>query len=348
MNQPINVGIVGFGLSGRYFFSPFFDVHPNFKVIAVHTTQKQFLEKEYPGVKAVANVDDLLQYPGIDLIVVASPNSTHYDYALRALQAGKNVIVEKPFTCTSHEAQLLDELAVQKQLLLAPFHNRRWDADFLTVQSILQQGVLGEIMEFESHFDRFRPVHDRVEWKNLPTPGNGVLFDLGPHLIDQALVLFGKPEGIYADIKIQREQGKVIDYFDLHLYYPHMKAILKAGVFVKENGPRFAVHGRKGSFVKYGLDLQEERLRAGQKPYEPLGNESEGNFGILNIEKDGETQCEKYPTLTGNYMAYFNNIYDAITGKAALKVQASDAIQVIKVIETACRSSEIKQWVPFY
>lgn len=348
MAQLINVGIIGFGLSGRYFFAPFFKVNPRYRLLAVVTSQRELLNEEYPEVNPVDDVDSLLKINEIDLVVVASPNPTHFDYATRALQAGKHVIVEKPFTCTSYEAQLLEETALQKDKVLVPFHNRRWDGEFLTVQALLKEERLGEILEFESHFDRYRPVHDRVEWKNLPTPGNGVLFDLGPHLIDQALVLFGKPEGIYADIKTQRDNGQVVDYFDLQLYYPRMKAILKAGVFVKEPGPRIMVHGRKGSFVKYGLDRQEERLRKGQQPIVALGVDHAEDYGILNIERKGETIREAIPTIPGNYMEYFNNVHDAITGKAILKVQPTDAIQVIKVIETAYRSSEIKQWLPFY
>jgi scyllo-inositol 2-dehydrogenase (NADP+) len=348
MNQVINVGIVGFGLSGRYFFSPYFDVSPHYRIVAVQTTQKDVLHQEYPEVQAVDQIDELLNNPLIDLVVVASPNPTHFDYARRALLAGKHVIVEKPFTCTSDEAQLLDEIAQQCGKVLAPFHNRRWDSDFLTIQSLISEGKLGEILEIESHFDRFRPLHDRVEWKNIPAPGSGVLFDLGPHLIDQALTLFGKPEGIYADLRIQRKHGKVIDYFDLQLYYRKLKVILKAGVFVKEGGPRFVLHGRKGSFVKYGLDMQEERLRSGLKPFDSLGADPPERYGILNIEQEGETIREALPTIPGNYMAYFDNVYEAMTQNIALKVQPSEAIQVIKVIETAYRSSEIKQWLPFY
>jgi len=347
MDQVINVGIIGFGLSGRHFFSPFIDVNPHYNLISVVTSQHELLHSEYPKVKAVRTVDELLNDDSVDLIVVASPNPTHFDYAQKALHAGKHVIVEKPFTNTSNEARVLIETAQKKGKILAPFQNRRWDGDFLTAKMLLEQNRLGELLEFESHFDRFRPLHDRVEWKNIPAPGSGVLFDLGPHLIDQALVLFGKPEYIYADLRIQRKTGKVTDHFEVHLYYPGMKAILRAGVFVKELGPRFMMHGRNGSFVKYGLDPQEERLRAGLKPVQPLGEDFKDRFGLLNIEAESKEIRETIETVPGNYMAYFDNVYHSITGTQQLIVQPFQAKQIIEVIETAIRSNELKQVLPF-
>lgn len=343
MSKELNVGIVGFGLSGRYFFAPYFDVNPNFKIRKVVTSQTDLLKSEYPKAKAVTSIDELLFDDKIDLIVVASPNPTHYDYAKRALKAGKHVIVEKPFTNNSEEAAKLIETAQEAKRVLAPFHNRRWDTDFLTIKTLLEYNRLGEVLEFESHFDRYRPIRDRVEWKNIPAPGSGVLFDLGPHLIDQALVLFGKPESVYADLRIQRETGKVVDNFDIHLHYSGMKVILKAGVFVKELGPRLIVHGRNGSFIKYGLDPQEERLRKGMKPKHTLGDDPEEQWGILNVAEHGNEIREQVPSVPGNYMAYFNNVYDAITGAGELIVQPWQAKQVIEVIEAAYKSNEQKK-----
>ena len=348
MKQVINAGVIGFGLSGRYFFSPYIDVNPNFKLCSVVTSQAEVLKKEYKKVKAVESVDELLADESIDLIVVASPNPTHFDYTQRALLAGKHVIVEKPFTNNSADAKKLIETSKKVNKVLAPFNNRRWDTDFLTIRTLLEYHRLGEVLEFESHFDRYRPLRDRVEWKNIPAPGSGVLFDLGPHLIDQALVLFGKPEAIYADLRIQRETGKVVDCFELHLHYRGMKAILKAGVFVKELGPRLIVHGRNGSFIKYGLDPQEERLRKGMRPKRTLGEDPEEQWGILNVvDENGNQIREQVPSVQGNYMAYFHNVYETIAGKSELIVKPEQARMVIEVIEAAYLSSELKKVITF-
>ncbi|MBN1924742.1 MAG: Gfo/Idh/MocA family oxidoreductase, partial [Prolixibacteraceae bacterium] len=215
-----NVGIIGYGLSGRYFFSPFIEAHPGFRLKAFVTSQTGIVANDYPGVKVYGNVDDFLQTAGLDLIVVASPNNTHYEYAGKALLSGIHVIVEKPFTVTSGEAESLIKLSKEKQKLLIPFQNRRWDGDFLTVKKIIAEGSIGEVVEYESHFDRYRPMGERVEWKNTPGNGTGTLYDLGPHLIDQALVLFGKPDYIYADIRRVRKPENIDDTFEVQLLYP--------------------------------------------------------------------------------------------------------------------------------
>ncbi|MDA3927848.1 MAG: oxidoreductase [Prolixibacteraceae bacterium] len=348
MDRILNVGIVGFGLSGRFFFSPFIELSPKYRLCSIVTSQTKLVKNEYPKASVRSCIDELLDDNSIDLIIVASPNSTHFDYSQKALLAGKHVIVEKPFTITTAEATILIELAKRKSLILAPFQNRRWDGDFLTVSRIIEDGILGEILEFESHFDRYRPSHDRVEWKNLDLAGNGILFDLGPHLIDQALVLFGEPEHIYAEIQSQRINGMVDDNFEVHLIYKGTKVILKAGVFVRELGPRFIVHGRKGSFVKYGLDPQENNLRNGMKPdNELVGADDSENYGILHCEINGKVERDKIQTLDGNYKAYFENVYQAIVGNEELIVQAKHAKLIIEVIEKAYQSNEQKQALPF-
>lgn len=347
MNTTINVGIIGFGLSGRYFFSPFINTIEGFKLSYIVSSQSSLINSIYPEATVLPSIDELLKAEGLDLVVVASPNATHYDYVKAALLAGKHVIAEKPFTVTSQEAMELKAIAEEKQLLLSPFQNRRWDGDFLSIKKLLEEGKLGELLEFESHFDRYRPGADRVQWKMEAEPGAGVLYDLGVHLIDQALTLFGTPKHIWADIRTQRIDGQVDDYFDLHLYYKNLKVILKAGVFVKTNGPRFILHGRKGSFIKYGLDTQEEMLKAGSLPTDAtFGEDKPECYGMLETDGDNDG-VSKIRTEKGCYTAYFENVYKTICGDESLIVKAADAIKTIRVIELAYKSNEIKARVPF-
>jgi scyllo-inositol 2-dehydrogenase (NADP+) len=348
MENFIKVGIIGYGLSSRYFFAPYFSVHPHFILNAIVTSQTEEVSKDYPDAVAFSDVDGLLANPEIDLVVVASPNYTHYEYAKKALLAGKNVIVEKPFTVTSIEAEELIQLSLRQGKLLIPFQNRRWDGDFLTVQKLIEDNVLGEILEFESHFDRFRPSYDRVAWKNEPLPGNGILYDIGPHLIDQALCFFGKPDFVFGDIRTHRLTGVVDDYFEIQLYYPVVKVILKASVMVRELGPRFIVTGRKGSFVKYGLDQQESNLRSGIIPGDPqLVKDIDENYGLLHAEIDQQVVRKRVETIHGNYMAYFDNVYLALQKKVELIVKPTDAKMTIEVIERAIQSHEQKRLLPF-
>jgi scyllo-inositol 2-dehydrogenase (NADP+) len=348
MENFIKAGIIGYGLSGRYFFAPYFSAHPHFILDAVVTSQAEEVSKDYPDAEVFSDVDSLLANPEIDLVVVASPNYTHYEYAKKALLAEKNVIVEKPFTVTSVEAEELIQLSLKQGKLLIPFQNRRWDGDFLTVQKLIEENVLGEILEFESHFDRYRPSYDRVAWKNESLPGNGILYDIGPHLIDQALCLFGKPVFVFGDIRIHRLRGVVDDYFEIQLHYPVLKVILKAGVMVRELGPRFIVTGRKGSFVKYGLDQQEANLRSGMIPGNPqLIKDIEENYGLLHTEIDQQVVRKRVETIHGNYMAYFDNVYEAIQKEAELIVKPTDAKMTIEVIERAIQSHNLKCLMPF-
>jgi len=348
MKNDVRVGIIGYGLSGRYFFAPYFSVHSNFFLKAVVTSQSEEVSKDYPEAEVYLEVEELLANPEIDLIVVASPNYTHFEYAKKALKAGKNVIIEKPFTVTYFEAEELIQLSLEQNKLLIPFQNRRWDGDFLTVQQLIKDNVLGEILEFESHFDRFRPSYERVAWKNESLPGNGILYDIGPHLIDQALTLFGKPDNVFGDIRTHRLTGVVDDYFEIQLLYPVLKVILKAGVMVRELGPRFIVTGRKGSFVKYGLDQQEANLRSGMMPGDPqLVKDTEENYGLLHTEIDEQVVRKRVETSPGNYMAYFDNVYQALQNKAELIVKPTDAKMTIEVIERTIQSHDQKKLMPF-
>lgn len=284
-------------------------------------------------------MNSLFQNSEIDLIIVSSPNSTHYEFAKKALLSNKHVLIEKPFVITTDEGKELISLAKEKNKVLTAFHNRRWDGDFLTIRKLLNSDKLGNIVEFESHFDRHRPNLDTANWHNQPKPGGGVLYDLGPHLIDQALVLFGKPKALFADLRVAREQGEVDDTFELILFYDKLRVILKSGVLIKELGPRFMVHGTKGSFVKYGLDPQEALLREGKLPETAhWGQDKEENYGLLNT-----SERKRIVTEPGNYMRLFENVYNAITQGEALEVTPESALETIRIIELAFESNHKRQ-----
>ncbi len=338
-SQPVlNVGIVGFGLSGQVFHAPFINVNPNFNLHTIVTTGKLAATK-YPYIKTTSSVDELLEDPEIDLVIICSPNTLHFSHASAALKAGKHVIVEKPFTVNSQEAHSLIEIARNTGKLLFPFHNRRWDSDFITLKHIINEGYLGKVLEYESRFDRFTPEITRAAWRYQQEAGGGTLFDLGIHLIDQAVSVFGAPEGVFCRLFNQREGSVTDDSFDLKLIYPELNVTLKAGVFVKEPGPRFLVHGTSGSFVKYGLDTQEATLRKGKKPGSAgFGTEPVKQRGILNSSSYGKEFRGRYETFTGNYMAFFDNVYSAVASEADAIIKPADALLNIRIIEAARKS----------
>jgi len=331
----LQVGIVGFGLSGQVFHAPFIDVHPDFNIHTIVTTGT--LAREfYPAARIVTSFEELIADPDIDLVIICSPNQLHYPQAKAALQAGKHVVVEKPFTVNSTQAEELIEIAHQAGRHVFPFHNRRWDSDILTLKHIIEQGYLGKIVDFESRFDRFTPEVSRAAWRYQQVEGGGTLFDLGIHLIDQAVNLFGPPEGVFARLFNQREGSVTDDSFDLKLIYKDLNVSLRAGVFVKEPGPRLQVHGTHGSYVKYGLDVQEAQLRKGKKPgSKGFGIEPASQRGILNTTTFGKTFRGRYETLPGDYMAFFDNVHAVITAAAEAIVKPGDALLNVRIIEAA-------------
>jgi scyllo-inositol 2-dehydrogenase (NADP+) len=345
MNE-INVGLIGYGMASSVFHAPFITATPGLKLTRVFERRSSVSKDEYPSVEIVRDVDEVLRDGCVDLIVVATPNSTHFQLAQRALAAGKNVIVEKPFTTTSAQAKELIDLAREKNVLLSAHQNRRWDGDYLTVQKIVGAGVLGTLVEYEAHYDRFRDK-PRGGWKESDE-GTGVLYDLGSHLIDQAQVLFGLPEMITADIRTQRDFSKVVDNFELILHYDGLKVTLKSGLLVREPLPRYILHGTKGSFVKYGLDPQEEALNQGRKPTEPnWGIEPGSQWGRLNTEIDNLHFEGTIETEPGCYQAFYQNIAAALRGEAELAVKPEEAFNTIRIIELALQSNLEKRSVVF-
>lgn len=344
--QVLNTGIVGFGLSGQVFHAPFIEANPHFNLHTIVTAGSLAGEK-YPYVETTSSFDVLLADPEIDLVIICSPNTMHYPQARAALQAGKHVVVEKPLTVNSIEARNLIDISTETGKLVFPFHNRRWDSDFLTLKYLLTQGFLGIVVEYESRFDRFTPEISRAAWRYQQEAGGGTLFDLGIHLIDQAVSLFGTPEGVSCRLFNQRKGSVTDDSFDLKLIYPDLNVTLKASVFVKEPGPRFQVHGTQGSFVKYGLDSQEAQLRLGMKPgTKGYGIEPASQRGILNTGLLGKEFRGKYKTFPGNYMEFFNNVYSVIADQAGMVIKPEDALLNIRIIEAARKSDREKKVIP--
>ena len=343
----INVGLSSFGLSGRVFHAPFITNHSGFSLKKVLERTKNLSRRYYTEVEIVRDFNDLINDPEIDLIVVNTPDFTHYEFAQKALSAGKHVIIEKPLTHDLREGEKLVELGEKTNQIFSVFQNRRWDGDFQTVQKIIEHKMLGNIVEFESHFDRFRN-YIKEGWKEQKETGSGVTHDLGSHTIDQALYLFGQPQAVSADIRKFRKNTPVDDYYNLRLVYDDVAVILKGGYHVRESLPRYIINGDQGAFVKYGLDTQEAALDNDQSPMETnFGHEPEETWGTLNTQINGMHFRGKIETLPGYYMGYYDNIYNAINGKEKVAVPARDGLNVIRLINAAFRSSENNSIVQF-
>lgn len=341
MERIIKTGICAYGMSGHIFHAPFIHVHPGFAFTAVVERSKHLAQERYPDVKVYKSVEEMVQDASLELIVVNTPNYTHYEYAKAALNAGKHVIVEKPFTVTSVEGQELTELAKSKGLLISVYHNRRFDSDFKIVRQVIASGDLGDILEAEIHYDRYREELSYKKHKEAALPGTGGLYDLGSHLVDQGLQLFGMPDAIWADIRIIRKDSLVDDYFELVFFYDKLRVRLKCSYITREPLASYQFHGRKGSFIKTKADTQETMLQQGLMPGAPgWGEEGIHEWGLLHTEKDGEVIRKYLPSPKGNYLEFFDGMYNAIAKGAPVPVEPADAVNVIRVIETAFQSSK--------
>ncbi|WP_207514262.1 oxidoreductase [Longitalea luteola] len=347
MNSPINVGLVGFGISAKVFHAPFITTNNNYRLVSVVERHKAESREKFPSVQVVRSIEELLNNDSIDLVVITTPNETHFPYAKAALEAGKHVVLEKPVTNTSAEAKQLLEIAQQSGKVLSVYQNRRYVSDFITIREVLDKNLLGAVHTFEGHYDRYRAEARPQAWREHELPGSGILFDLGPHLIDQVLYLFGMPNTIAADIRLQRPHAKVDDYFDLRLDYGFLKVILQAGMLVREPGPRYLIHGTKGSFVKSGEDPQEALLRAGAPPVgDDWGKENEAIYGILHTEADGKQIRERYPSHKGDYALYYKNLYETIAGNKPVRERIEHGYNTIRLIELAFESHQQQRTLP--
>jgi len=344
----IDVGLVGFGFAGKTFHAPVISAVEGLRLAAIVQRHGNDARQAYPAAKVARSVGELLTINSIRLVVVATPNKSHAEIARQCLLAGRDVVIDKPFATTYSEAAELVELAKQHGRQLSVYHNRRWDGDFLTVQELIAEGKLGRIVLFESHFDRFRPQPRTNLWRESAEPGSGVLFDLGPHLIDQALVLFGQPESLSADLRIERDSAVTDDAFDVVFHYKTMRAMLRASVLASTPTPRFAIQGTGGGYLKYGLDPQEDALKHGQSPRdENWGYEAPERWGTLLIAQGDSFVTDKLTTPPGDYRKYYENIRGALLGTTTPAVTAEQALRVMYALELAKESSRTRRILPW-
>jgi len=342
--KPINTALCSFGMSGWVFHAPFLKVHKGFNLYAVWERTKKLAQQKYPEVKSYNTLEAMLEDDAIELVIVNTPNYTHFEFAKLALEAGKHVVVEKPFTVFTEQAKELMALAKKKDKKLSVYQNRRYDSDYKTIKKVIEEKWLGQIVEAEFHFDRYKEEVSPKLHKEIPGPGTGSLYDLGSHLIDQALQLFGEPKEIFADIAIMRPVSKVDDYFELILYYPGFRVRLKSSYQVREALPGYILHGSKGSFIKAKTDVQEAMLQAEKIPgSKDWGLEPESERGLLHTETDGKVIREYIASLQGNYGEYYDGIYEAIRNNKPLPVSPEDGLKVVKLIEIAYESSRQKK-----
>lgn len=339
----LNVAILGFGLSGSTFHAPLIRTTPGLKLTHILSRQADRIKALYPDVRVCQSIDEILATEEIDLVINTLPNSEHYSISRDCLAAGKHVVVEKPFVINSSDGIELIKLAQEKNLVLSVYHNRRWDNGFLTLKKCLPE--LGKIYLYQASYDRFRPVVNLAKWREQDGVGNGILYDLGSHLIDQALVLFGSPHAVFADLDIQRENAHTIDYFEIILYYDKLRVILGSSSVMANPRPVLAIHGDKASFVKHGLDPQEEQLKAGITPLDEIYGVDKNNLpdftsGIENISR-------KLNTEKGSYSNYYHQLYRCIVNNDPNPVIPEEALNVIKVIELCQTSSKEQRVVKF-
>ncbi|EXI62713.1 oxidoreductase [Mannheimia granulomatis] len=343
--QPINIAISGAGYSSRVFHIPFFKQDPRFYVRKVYERSTNNAAQWLPNVETVREFSALLT-PEIDLVVITTPNQTHYTMVKEALLANKHVLVEKPLVASSTEAIELVELAKKQGKVLYVYQNRRWDSHIATAKSIMQQELLGEPVDGEIRFDRYAKEKNAKAWKETGDKGTGLVYDLGVHLIDQTLYLFGKPQAVYANIRYQHKGALVDDNFDIQLYYANgFKMVLKASKYAREPSPTFVLHGKLGSYLKHNADNQEDLLKNGTIPKGNWNIEAETQWGILHTEVNGDVVRQPYPNVKASYQNLLDNLYDCINHNAEPTVKLDEVIWVLKIIESAFESAKSGQKV---
>ena len=337
--KPVSTALLSYGMSGLVFHAPLLEAHPGFNLTTIVQRHANSARERWPAVRVARSVEEVFDDPSIELVIVNTPNATHHDFVARALRSGKHVVVEKPFTVTTVEADDLISLARKEKKILTVFHNRRWDGDFMTLKTIVDGNRVGRVVEYVAHYDRFRNYIERNTWKETAGKGTGILYNLGSHMLDQVLVLFGMPQEVDARVWIQREGGQVDDFYDVRLRYEGFYATVKSSYLVLEQGPRYVLHGTHGSFVKYGIDPQEQALKEGGLPgAKAWGKESPEWWGKLVTAGNHGASTQTIETVGGNYLDFYELLYHAIRSGGPVPVAPEDAGRVIRLIE-ACYES---------
>jgi predicted dehydrogenase len=346
--KPIVTALCSFGMSGQVFHGPSLKVLPQYKIHKILERNHRISEKHYPQATIVNDFDKILHDPVIELVIINTPDYLHFEMAKMAMEAGKHVVVEKPFTKTSEEAVKLIEIAKHNDVLMTVYQNRRLDGGFQTVRKVLENKFLGRVVEFECHYDRYRNFIQEGSWKEDGDERTGVLFNLGPHIVDQALVLFGKPTTVTANLSVLRTGGRTTDQFHIRLQYDGFVATLRCSYLVREMGPQFIIHGTKGSFVKMGTDPQEEMLKLHRLPDEPdWGREPQSDWGKLNTSLNGTHFEGKIETIPGNYAQFYKDLYESIRNGAELMVKPEEALMTIRILEACLVSNKEQKTIPF-
>jgi scyllo-inositol 2-dehydrogenase (NADP+) len=345
----VNVGLIGFGLAGRAFHAQVISRVPGMRLAAILQRKGDEAAVAYPDAKIVRSLDELLALPEIQLIVIASPNETHAPFARAALAAGRDVVVDKPFTTSHAEAVDLVKFAEKSGRFLTVYQNRRYDGDFQAIRELVGAGTLGRIVRFETNYDRFRPNFKLNAWREKAAPGAGILFDIGPHVIDHAMVLFGKPDAVTADVRIERQGGLADDAFDIMFHYPNsLRAVLSSNILAVSPRPRFLLFGTKGAFLKQTVDPQENNLRFGNLPEKGAwGAEPEENWGLLTLSDGTNTTQRRVPPGSGDYRDFYANVRDVLEGKAKPFVSLLWALDVMRALELCRASSDQQRTLPW-
>jgi predicted dehydrogenase len=346
--NPIITAIASFGMSGSVFHGPSLKILPQFKIHKILERTKNKSAERYPEAQIVRSYDEIINDPKVELVIVNTPDFLHFEMAKQALLAGKHVVVEKPFTKYSSEAAELIDLARKKGLILTVYQNRRLDSGYLTVKKVVEEKLLGRIVEFEAHYDRYRNYIREGSWKEDGDERTGVLYNLGSHIVDQTVQLFGIPKAVTAHMAVLRTGGRTTDNFDIRLHYDNFNTYLRSSYLVREMGPQYILHGTEGSFTKSGRDIQEEMLNQNRYPDEPgWGTEPESEWGTLNTSFNGLHVCGKIETIPGNLANFYKNLYQVIReGKEPL-VKPQEALTTIRILEACLESNRQKRTIDF-
>ena len=348
MSKVIKTGICSYGMSGKLFHAPFLEAHPGYELTAIVERHNNDSKEKYPNARLYRSVEELCADAALQMIVVNTPTHLHFEQAKQVLQSGKNMVIEKPFAITVKEAEDLTALAEKNNLFLSVYQNRRYDGDYRAVKEVIQKGWLGEIREAEIRYDRYRPTFGGKQHKEGDMPGAGNLYDLSPHLVDQAIQLFGFPKALFADLIKMRDDVAVPDYFEMLFYYDRLRVRLKATVIARESTYAYVLHGMKGSFLQQRSDMQEQQLQLGVKP--SLESWCPGPLspdGLLHTEINAEVIRKETTSSPGNYMGYYDDVYKALTGQGPNPVPAADGIRNMRIIEAALQSVAEKRIINF-